>query len=105
MYIEKLINSSNIQEDFNKLSDSEKVSLYDELDKEKESLKNQLIRNETIATNLENEKNEIMDFLKTNANINSIDELNLEINKLSEALTTQIKDFVNLYNSSNSNNL
>jgi predicted RNase H-like nuclease (RuvC/YqgF family) len=76
-----------------------------ELDKEKESLKNQLIRNETIATNLENEKNEIMDFLKTNANINSIDELNLEINKLSEALTTQIKDFVNLYNSSNSNNL
>lgn len=105
MYIEKLINSNNIQEDFNKLSDSEKVSLYDELDKEKENLKNQLIRNETIATNLENEKNEIMDFLKTNANINSIDELNLEINRLSETLTTQIKDFVNLYNSSNSNNL
>lgn len=95
MFIEKLIETNDMENYLSNLTDDEKKILFSEIEEQKKSNEAEVIRLETMKKKLEEDRAIQLQEL-TNLNINSVAELQTEISKLDSEINSELKKYVEI---------
>lgn len=95
MFIEKLIETNDMENYLLNLTDDEKKILFSEIEEQKKSNEAEVIRLETMKKKLEEDRAIQLQEL-TNLNINSVSELQTEISKLDSEINSELIKYVEI---------
>lgn len=89
MYLENLIKAEDKKSYLTGLTDSEKTTLFSEVEKKKKELEEEKIKLVTMMTQLEQDEAAQMEKLKA-MGISNYNDLDLEIRKLEDSIDTEL---------------